>query len=137
MRKLRTVGCFLEYDGRFVILLRHPEKSQGGTWGLPAGKVNPGETDEDAILREVYEETGYSSSPKQLEFLGNYIFSFPELELTFPTFRIRLRGPIKIKHNSYEHKTFKWVTPKECYSIPNLIHGLHDLLIRIGYVSDK
>lgn len=135
MRNLRTVGCFIEYDGKFVILHRHPEKSQGDTWGLPAGKVDPGETDQEAILREIREETGYVASPSDLEFLGDQVFHFPDLELTFPTFRIKLSKPLDISHNSYEHQAFRWVTPGECYEMPNLIHGFHDLLERVGYIE--
>ena len=135
MRKLRTVGCFIEYDGKFVILHRHPEKSQGDTWGLPAGKVDAGETDQDAILREIREETGYAALPTDLEFLGDHVFRFPDLELAFPTFRIKLNKPLDISPNSYEHQAFRWVTPEECYAMPNLIHGFHDLLERVGYID--
>lgn len=135
MKKMRTVGCFIEYDSKFVILHRHPGKSQGDTWGLPAGKVEPGETDQEAILREIREETGYVASLSDLAFLGAQVFHFPELELTFPTFRIRLSSPVAISHNPYEHQAFRWVTPEECYGMPNLIHGFHDLLERVGYVE--
>lgn len=55
---LRVVGCFLEYEGKFVLLHRHAHKPNGGTWGLPAGKVEPGESDTAAVLRELWEETG-------------------------------------------------------------------------------
>lgn len=37
------MGCFLEYNGRFVVLRRHSHKPDGGTWGLAGGKVGPGE----------------------------------------------------------------------------------------------
>ena len=102
---------------------------------MPAGKVNSGESDKNAIIREIKEETNYSASMNQLEFLGNHEFHFPELELTFPTFRIRLDEPLQVRHNPHEHQAYRWVTPVECYAMPNLTHGLHDLLERIGYVK--
>ena len=61
--KIRVAGCFLEYGGRFLILHRRSEKSQGGKWGLPAGKVDKGETDKDAVIREVAEETAFPGYP--------------------------------------------------------------------------
>jgi 8-oxo-dGTP diphosphatase len=133
MKRIRTVGCFMESDGKFLILRRHPHKSQGDTWALPAGKVNPGETDNDAIIREIREETGYRATDEELEFLGNHIFRIPNLEVTFPTFRIMLQKPLQVVHSEQEHTAYRWVTPEECCGMPNLIYGLKDLLEWTGY----
>ncbi len=135
MKKLRTVGCFIEYDGKFLILHRDASAPQGNTWGLPAGKVDPGETDVEAVIREIWEETGFRPAPSQLELLDNYEYHFPDLELTFPTFCIKLQQPLAIQHNPREHQTFKWVTGEECYAMPDLIEGFHDLLVWAGYVK--
>ena len=135
-RKMRTAGCFLEYEGRFVILHRRSDEPDGNTWGLPAGKVNAAETDEDAILREVEEETGYKASKEELEFLEEYIFDFPDLYLEFPTYRISPKEFPPITCNPREHTEFKWVTAQECDTIPNLIRGLNDLLRRTGYIKE-
>jgi len=135
MKKLRTVGCFLELGGKFLLLHRHPDKPQGNTWGLPAGKVDPGETDLQALLREVWEETGYTISPDKLEFLGDQVFDFPHLHLNFPTYRVILDQPHEVAHRPGEHQAYKWVTPEECYAMPDLIEGLHDLLERVGYIQ--
>jgi ADP-ribose pyrophosphatase YjhB (NUDIX family) len=40
MRELRVVGCFLWYQDKFLIVLRHPNKPDANMWGLPAGKVD-------------------------------------------------------------------------------------------------
>ncbi len=133
-KKLRTVGCFMELHGKFLILQRSPNKPDGNTWGLPAGKVHNGESDEEAMLREIKEETGYEAAPKELELLGIYTWEFPDLHLEFPTYRIRLQKPINVKHRSDEHLNFKWVTAKECYAMPDLIRGFHELLKLTGYI---
>ena len=136
MENLRVVGCFVEYDGKFIILHRRPDKSQGDTWGLPAGKVNKGESDVESIIREVKEEIGYAAKENELEFLGQWVWPFPEKTLTFPTFRLKLREEIKVVHQPNEHLGYKWVTPKECYSMENVVHGLHDLLKKVGYIKN-
>ena len=134
-QKMRTVGCFMEYDSKFIILHRRPDEPDGNTWGLPAGKVNAAESDEDAILREIAEETGYKASKDELELLGTYIFEFPDLYLEFPTYHLSLKQHIEVEYNLDEHTNFKWVTAQECYGMPNLIRGFHDLLKRVGYIK--
>ena len=134
---MRVVGCFLEYRDKFLILHRSAHKPQGGTWCLVSGKVEENEKDVEAMIRELKEETGYEACVEELEFLGNFSWQFPNYFLEFPCFRIKLRENINITHNPDEHDAYKWVSGKECYEIPNLISGLHDLLKKVGYVKKK
>lgn len=45
-------------DGCVLISLRHSDAHQGGLWEFPGGKLEPGETVEVALQRELYEELG-------------------------------------------------------------------------------
>jgi 8-oxo-dGTP pyrophosphatase MutT (NUDIX family) len=131
---MKIVGCFLEYEDKFVIVLRRSHKPNGNTWGLPAGKVDPGEDDETAVLREVREETGYSADSSQLEHLGNYEFG-QDRPYTFATYRIRLSEPYDMIVEEAAHADYKWVTATECYALPNLIPDFHELLRLVGFVK--
>ncbi len=132
---MRIVGCFLEYNGKFVILRRHSHKPNGNTWGLPAGKVEPGENDAEAILREVYEETGYRGNAQELGHLGDFEFTEGDSKYTFATYLIKLAQPHSVILESNAHSDFKWVTAEECYAIPNLIDDFHDLLKKLKFIN--
>ncbi|MGW8815101.1 NUDIX domain-containing protein [Gordonia terrae] len=53
-----AVGALItDEDGRILLILRRNEPS-AGHWSLPGGKVEPGESLDEAVVREVEEETG-------------------------------------------------------------------------------
>ncbi len=126
---------FLEYDGKFVILLRHSHKPNGDTWGLPAGKVENGEDDKTALKRELFEETGYKAVNNELEHLGDYIFGKHGSKYTFTTYRVRLSEPQSIVIEESAHAKHKWATPVECYALNDLIPHFHELLNLVGFVE--
>ena len=66
-----VVVCVWVYDGRGHLLLtrRAPGKSFAGTWENSGGAVKAGETSRQAIVRELYEETGIRAEPEEFEFL--------------------------------------------------------------------
>lgn len=133
---MRIVGCFLEYEGKFVILFRRSHKPDGDTWGLPGGKVEVGETDGIAILRELKEETGYKAAPSELEHLGDFSFiSSSNQPSIYVTYRVKLMTMHDISLEETAHSDFKWVTAEECYAETDLILGFHELLKLIGYVK--
>jgi 8-oxo-dGTP pyrophosphatase MutT (NUDIX family) len=133
---IRVIGCFMEYGGTFLILQRHPNKKQPLTWGLPAGKVDEGEDDIKSAIREIYEETGYSAQPEELELIGEYPpFDFGDYQVIFPTYRIKLKKQFDAKLQPSEHVAFKWVTPQQCYAMPDLIGGFHELLQLTGHIK--
>lgn len=131
----RIVGCFLEHDGKFVILRRRADKPDGNTWGLPAGKVEPGETDTAAMLRELYEETGYQADPNELTHLGEFALGQPGKQYLFNTYLVRIDNPHDVSLEPNAHESFDWVTPEECYAKNDLIADFHELLRSTGLVT--
>ncbi|SDI71950.1 NUDIX hydrolase [Pseudomonas panipatensis] len=75
-------GCIIERDGRYLLCQRGiPPRV--GTWTLPAGFMENGETTEQAALREVWEESGVRA-----EILSPYsIFSVPTISEVYIIFR--------------------------------------------------
>ncbi len=56
--RIPCVGAIVVDDGGRLLLIRRANPPAQGTWSVPGGRVEPGETDEDAVVRELLEETG-------------------------------------------------------------------------------
>lgn len=75
-------GCIIEQDGKYLLCQR-ANPPRPGTWTLPAGFMENGETTEQAALREVWEESGVRG-----EILSPYsIFSVPRISEVYIIFR--------------------------------------------------
>lgn len=62
-----STGVFIRNKAGEILL---EKRSDNGLWGLPGGKVEPGETIEETAIREVKEETGFNV--KIVKLLGVY-----------------------------------------------------------------
>ena len=67
------VACVWVYDGQGNVLLtrRAPGKSFAGTWENSGGAAKAGETSREAIVRELFEETGIHAQQEEFEFLSS------------------------------------------------------------------
>jgi 8-oxo-dGTP diphosphatase len=64
--KIRCVGAIVTDDTGRLLLVRRGHEPEAGRWSLPGGRVNPGESDRQAVVREVHEETGLWVEPGRL-----------------------------------------------------------------------
>lgn len=110
--EINVVACYLQHDGRFVLLQRQPHKTHGGKWGLPAGKVEEGENQELAIVREIFEETGIKVSQEDLKKYQSLWVRNEGHDIDYHTFSISLGSLPPIVLSIDEHQDFKWVTPR-------------------------
>ncbi len=101
-------GCIIEQDGKYLLCQR-AIPPRPGTWTLPAGFMESGETTEQAALREVWEESGVRA-----EIVSPYsIFSVPKISEVYIIFRaIALEitgqfGPRRSTTSSLPLKTFR------------------------------
>ena len=58
-----AVGVLIDGQGRFLLTSRPEGKVYAGHWEFPGGKVEPGETIEQALRRELHEELGITIGP--------------------------------------------------------------------------
>jgi 8-oxo-dGTP diphosphatase len=64
--KIRCVGGIVTDDTGRLLLVKRGHEPEAGRWSLPGGRVNPGEHDWHALVREVHEETGLWVEPGAL-----------------------------------------------------------------------
>lgn len=60
-------------EGKILITRRSPEKTFGGMWEITGGSAVSGETPRIAAARELFEETGLSADPSELEYRGEIV----------------------------------------------------------------
>ena len=67
-----AVGVLIDGDGRFLLTSRPEGKVYAGYWEFPGGKLEPGESVEQALRRELHEELGITighATPWQIELM--------------------------------------------------------------------
>jgi len=108
-------GVLVEHRGRFLFLVRAKEPSKG-LLGLPGGFVDPGESVETALAREVAEEIGgrVASVSYLVSFPNRYPFAGIEYRTCDLYFRARLDGdPAALRADPAEVAELRWLAPHE------------------------
>jgi 8-oxo-dGTP diphosphatase len=107
----------LDSEGRILIAKRPQGRPLAGLWEFPGGKVEPGESPEHALIRELAEELGISIAPADLAPLTFASHAYPDFHLPMPLFLCtRWRGE-PVPHEGQE---LAWVKPAElaAYAMP-------------------
>ncbi len=116
--RFEIVSCFLECGDKFLLLLRQDSKPQGNTWGVPAGKVDPGEGSDHAMRRELEEETGYKiPEPVPLSLVRTVFVRYPKYDFIYHIYRHILSADPEVHIDASAHKSFRWTTPSEALTL--------------------
>lgn len=129
--KFVVASCFVEYTGKILLLLRQDHKSEGNTWGVPAGKVDSREKPHQAISREIREETGLEIFDNQISYFSKVFVHYPNYDFIYHIFHAQLTDQNKVQINPLEHKNYKWISPQNALKIP-LVPDL-DACIKLFY----
>lgn len=115
-RPIATVGALI-HDGAGKLLMIRTHK-WGDRWGIPGGKIERGEPSEEALRREIREETGLEVSDIRFamvqDCIGSPEFMRPEHFLLLNY--VAKAGPGQVVLND-EAQEFRWVTPSEAVEL--------------------
>ena len=108
-----VVAAIIKRDGRILACRRPPHKARGLLWEVPGGKVEPGETPEEAIVRECREELGITLVPQSI--FTEVTHHYPDLtvHLTFFLCSLPPGEPVPL-----EHDAIRWAAPEELADLP-------------------
>ena len=112
---LVAAAALIDVDGRVLICQRPEGKQLAGLWEFPGGKVEPGETPEACLIRELEEELGIQVAKACL---APFVFASHEYEsfhLLMPLYLCRKwEGQVVNR----EHKAMAWVKPNKLTDYP-------------------
>lgn len=128
---MEVVSCFIEHGGAILFLLRCDHKPQGGTWAVPAGKVEHGETLHEAMIRELSEEIAWEVKSDDLRYFRKVYIRFPEFDFVYHLFHLPVTARPEITLNVNDHQAWKWMTPKE--SLQEHLISDEDACIKLCY----
>jgi len=109
--KFESVGCFINCKEEIIALYRHKKIRHGDCWGLPSGMIEKWETPEQAIIREIKEETGLDID--KVDLLNSYKVRYPEFDFIFHLFNTKTNERKKLVLNEKEHHIVRWIKPTE------------------------
>lgn len=115
MTKIVAKALVRSSEGLCLVLHRgntHPRFP--GHIDFPGGEVEPKETPEAAVMREIQEEIGLLIDPNKLKKL----FAKQYQQTTHVLFEAKLAEPDAKIALSWEHKDYRWITPEELNRLP-------------------
>ena len=132
LKMMLVVACALVDADRRVLIAQRPEgKAMAGLWEFPGGKVEPGESPEAALIRELEEELGVQTKQACLAPVTFASHSYENFHLLMPLYACRKWQGTP---GAREHAALKWVRPQALRDYPMppadepLIAALCDLL---------
>lgn len=112
---LVSAVAMIDVDGRVLLAQRPNGKTMAGLWEFPGGKVEFGETPEEALVRELDEELGIDTWTSCLAPLSFASHRYNEFHLVMPLFACRKWHG---QPRSREGQALKWVRPREMRDYP-------------------
>ena len=111
MKQIEVVAAIIHHDGAYFATQRGYGEFEG-MWEFPGGKIEPGESQETALKREIQEELGVDVTIGEL--LCTTEYDYPTFHLTMHCYLCSVAsGEIELR----EHKSAQWLTAETLDSV--------------------
>ena len=111
MRVIEVVAAIIQRDGAYFATQRGYGEFEG-MWEFPGGKIEPGESRDVALKREIQEELGVDIAIENL--LCTTEYDYPSFHMTMHCYLCSIAsGEIELR----EHKSARWLRPEELGSV--------------------
>ncbi len=105
---VQVTAAIMVNDGRILIAQRHPRDRLAGLWEFPGGKVEAGETPEQCLKRELWEELEMDAVI--VDFLGSSIYHYDHISIELMAYRAFWKGG---SFRLVSHQACQWVRPDQ------------------------
>ena len=132
MKPLLVTAALIEKDGKILIAKRKKGWRFAGKWEFPGGKIEPLETPEECLRRELLEELGIETQIGNLFCASTYAYSHATVQLlVYHAFHVA--G----EYTLYDHEEIRWVLPEELveYDFPEADKPIIEKLINAKSLS--
>lgn len=111
---IEVVGAIIKDGDRYLVGQRPAHKSQGGLWEFMGGKIEPGETPEQALKRECREELDLEIENEHV--IDSVVHEYPEKTINLILISCSPKAGSSPK--ALEHQDIRWVTPTDMRQMP-------------------
>jgi mutator protein MutT len=124
-RKQIGVAIIINDRGEILIDRRLDQGAMANLWEFPGGKVEPGESFEECVIREIKEEIGLDIAIEQ--HLATFDHDYPQFHLTFGAYHCSV---VAGEPKAIACQEVRWVTPKELsnFNFPEANYVLIELI---------
>ena len=105
---VEVVAALIWDNDKFMICQRPAHKARGLLWEFVGGKVEPGETKEQALIRECQEELAITLSVGDV--FMDVVHKYPDINVHLTLFNATIEEGVPQK---LEHNDIQWITPSE------------------------
>lgn len=104
-------------DGKYLLARRGPGGSGAGAWEFPGGKIETGESQKQALRREILEELSFDIAPYDLCYIGSNLHHYSNSNTNIRIYLWRAEAKDKPIFKLVDHDSAKWYSINEIKEI--------------------